>query len=312
MAFAAAMVLGPVLSNAFGFSALFWVTACLAITGMGVLLWLVPDPENSRFHRDTSALPSQFRRVFVDAGLLRLDAGIALLHMVMTASFVVLPLRLRDSAGLAGPEHWKVYLLVMLGALVLMTPFVMLADRRGRSREIFVGSIAVLALAQGGLWALPATLTYLVAIMVLYMTAFTVLEAALPSLVSRLAPAELKGTALGAYSTCQYLGVFAGGALGGWLHGSFGADSVFLMCAVMNLVWLGLALSMRYPPPMSTQLLRVGVVNAAAAQDLTSALRAVTGVRDAVVVPEEGIAYLKVDRHALDRDALMAYSVAAK
>jgi len=308
LAFAAAMVLGPLLTEAFGLSALFWITAGLAVAGMAVLAWLVPNPAASRFHRDTSAMPSQLRRVFADPGLLRLDLGIGLLHLVMTASFTVLPLTLRDGAGVAAADHWKVYLLVMAGGLVLMTPFVMLADRRGRTREVFVGSVAVLALAQLGLWGLARDLPTVVLLLVAYLAAFTVLEAALPSLVSRLAPADLKGTALGAYSTCQYLGVFAGGAVGGWLHGRFGADAVFVAGAALSAAWLLVALSMRYPPPLSTQLLRVGCLDESRARALTDSLRAVPGVSDAVVVADEGVAYLKVDRRRLDRDALMAYA----
>ncbi len=306
--FALAMVIGPAITAVAGLDGVFWLTSGLALAGMAVLAWLVPSPAASRFHRDTSPVPQQFRRVIADRELLRLDAGIALLHLILTAGFTVLPLTLRDHAGLAVSDHWKAYLLVLAAAIVLMTPFVLIADRRDRAKEVFLGAIVALGLSQAGLWAVPASLPAVIALMILFFAAFTLLEANLPSLVSKLAPGDLKGTALGVYSTCQYLGTFLGGALGGWMHGRLGAPAVFGACALLTLVWLALAARMRRPRPLSSQLLRVGPVDAQRVRSLTEALLAVPGVDDAVVVPEDGVAYLKVDRRRLDRDALMAYA----
>ncbi len=310
--FALAMIIGPAVSAAAGLAALFWLTAALAVAAMAVLVLAVPSPRESRFHRDTSPVPGQLRRVFADRELLRLDAGIALLHLVLTATFTVLPLTLRDAAGLAQDQHWKAYLLVLVAALALMAPFAMMADRHDRSKEVFLGAIAVLGLTLAGLGTASASLPAVVVLMVLFFAAFTLLEAALPALVSKLAPGTLKGTAMGAYSTSQYLGAFAGGALGGWLHGRFGPEAVFAMCALLTAVWLALATGMRRPRPLSSQLLRVGRLDVEAARRLTEALRAVPGVDDAVVVPEDGVAYLKVDRRRLDREALAAYARAGE
>ena len=144
--------------------------------------------------------------------------------------------------------------------------------------------------------------------MVLYFTAFSVLESSLPSLVSRIAPSDKKGTALGLYSTAQYLGAFAGGLLGGWLHGAWGTGAVFWFCGALVLAWLLGALGMRNPAPLSTRLLRLDGVTEAGAKVLSRRLQSVPGVAEVVIIVEDAVAYLKVDRRTLDGDALRAIS----
>jgi MFS family permease len=308
MAFALAMVVGPAIKPMLGLPGLFWMTGIMALAGIAVLLYFVPTPAQVRFHRDTEAMPAQFRHILGDRQLLRLDIGILILHLIMTATFVVLPLVLRDHAGFAGDDHWMVYLLVLTIALALMVPFVIYADRHNRIKQVFLISIAILTLSQAGLYEFHQTWWLVVVCMILYFTGFTVLEASLPSLVSRLAPSELKGTALGVYSTAQYLGAFLGGVVGGWLYGKFGVLSVFAVCGALCVIWLLLSAGMRNPLPLSTHLLNLGEVNEQKVEELTARLLAVAGVAEAVVIAEDGIAYLKVDRKSLDREALRAFS----
>lgn len=308
MAFALAMVVGPAIRPVLGLPGLFWATGAMAILGIGVLLYYVPTPTQVRFHRDAEAMPAQFATILRDTQLLRLDVGILILHLMMTATFVVLPLALRDYAGFETGDHWKVYLFVLTFALVFMVPFVMHADRRNRIKQVFMIAIGLLLASQIGLYAFVQNWWMLVGCMILYFTGFTVLEASLPSLVSRLAPSDLKGTALGAYSTAQYLGAFLGGVVGGWLYGKMGLESVFAVCAGLCVVWLLFSIGMRNPRPLSTQLLNLGEVSEQMTEELTARLLAVPGVAEAVVVAEDGIAYLKVDRKHLDGEALRAFS----
>ena len=168
----------------------------------------------------------------------------------------------------------------------------------------------VLAAAEGALAGFGAGLYSIALLMVAYFTAFNILEASLPSLVSRLAPSDMKGTALGVYSTSQYLGAFIGGVLGGWVFGEWGIATVFGTCAALLFAWVGFAISMRNPRALSTHLLNVGAITPAGVQELTDRLLRVDGVAEAVVVAEDGIAYLKVDGKTLDRDALRAFSSA--
>ncbi len=312
LAFAVAMVLGPAITATdLGLPGLFWLTAVLTLAGVAVLLFYVPDPAISRFHRDTEPVPAQFARILGNPQLLRLDIGIMILHLIMTATFVSLPLVLRDQAQVAPANHWMIYLGVLSLSVVLMAPFVMFADRKNQLKHVFLGAVVLLVIAEAGMFRYQSGLVEIVVLMVLYFTAFNVLEASLPSLVSRIAPSDMKGTALGAYSTAQYLGAFIGGAVGGWLHGHFDTSAAFGACALLGLVWFLLAAGMRNPPPLSTHLLKLGRVSEAQAEAAATRLRNVRGVAEAVVVADDGVAYLKVDRRILDRDALRAISTAS-
>ncbi len=308
IAFAIGFVAAPLLTTRVGLPGLFWITALLALAGAAVLMLYVPTPAASRLHRDAEPVPGQILHILRDRELLRLDFGILALHLVLTASFVVVPLLLRDAAELPPAEHWKVYLLVLGVSVVVMAPFVVIADRYRIIKPILVGAVVTLALAQGGLWAWHANLWQTVLFLLVFFIGFNILEATLPSLVSTLAPPAQKGTALGVYSTSQFLGAFLGGAAGGWLHGRYGPQAVFAFCALVAALWGFVAVTMRRPDPLTSRLISLGTVRAEQAEELARSLTAISGVTEAVVVPEDGIAYLKVDRSRLDERALRAFA----
>ncbi len=308
MAFALAMVLGPAITSVAGMPGLFWATGALALGGIGVLLWYVPDPQGLQFHRDTEPVLTQFTRILKDWQLLRLDFGIFVLHMIMTATFVALPQVLRELGNVQATEHTRVYLIALPISVLLMSPFIMYADRHNRVKHVYLGAIALLALSQFCMGSLDQALWIVVLALTMYFTAFNILEASLPSLITRLAPGELKGTALGAYATAQNLGAFLGGVCGGWLMQQFGPHGVFFSCAGAAVLWCLIAAGMHNPKAVSTQLLKVGNLNESEAQLLGNALLEISGVEEAIVVAEDGIAYLKVDHKTLDREALMAYA----
>jgi MFS family permease len=308
MAFALAMVLGPAIASAAGMPGLFWATGLLALGGIAVLIFYVPNPVVTQFHRDTEPVLTQFSRILKDPQLLRLDFGIMVLHLIMTATFVALPGVLRELGNFEASEHTRVYLIALPISVLLMAPCIMYADRHNRVKHVYLAAIGLLALAQFSMAFFNQTLWHLVVALVAYFTAFNILEATLPSLISRLAPPELKGTALGAYATSQNLGAFLGGLGGGWLMQEFGSNGVFTSCAGVAIAWALIAAGMRNPKTVSTQLLKVGVLQEHEARALGETLLGIPGVDEAVVVAEDGIAYLKVDKKILDRDALMAYA----
>jgi len=304
LAFTVSLIAGPVIAASLGLGGIFWATAALAILALAILHLVVPTPAVTRFHRDAEPVPEQFKVVLRDGQLLRLDAGILILHMVMTATFVALPLVIRDYGGLPANEHWKIYLGVLFASILLMLPFVILAEKHRRIKQVFVGAIVALALAQFGLINVQNSLVNLMLFMVLYFGAFNILEASLPSLVSKVAPAQSKGTAMGVYSSSQFLGAFLGGAAGGWMLQHHGTEGVFALCVGMAVLWLLLALTMRSPRHLTSHMIHVGPVDDVQASHLATRLTEITGVAEAVVVVEDGVAYLKVDRHALDEQAL--------
>ena len=300
--FMAAMIAGPALDAWIGVPGIFWVTAGLALAGMALIAWVVPTPAHSSVHRDAEPVPALFRRVLGHADLLRLDLGIFTLHLILTALFLAVPLLLRD-AGVAPRDHALVYLPIMLLAIVGMVPFVILAEKGGRMKGVFLGAIGTLGLAQLLLWRFGHHFWPLVGAVALFFVAFNLLEAILPSLVSKTAPPDAKGTAMGVYSTSQFAGAFVGGALGGWLHQRYGLEAIFLFVAAMILLWLATAAGMRPPARHASELLHLSEAALADPQRLAAELRALPGVVEVVVVPEEQVAYLKVDRERFDRGA---------
>ncbi|MDQ2694439.1 MAG: MFS transporter [Pseudomonadota bacterium] len=310
LAFAASMVLGPVLNGWIGVAGIFWLTAVLALGGILVVRFLVPQPAHSRPHRDSGPMPEQLFRVITDPQLLRFNAGILVLHMLLTATFVALPLALRDQAGLAADRHWQVYLPALALSLAIMVPLVLVAEKRRCLKPVFLGAILLLCLTQLGLLNAHFHLLAIGALLTLFFAAFNLLEAMLPSLISRMAPVDARGTAMGVYTSSQFLGAFIGGAAGGWMMGTFGLNGAFAFAAVAALVWLLFAWTMKNPRYLSSYLLNVGVVSEAEAQRLAMRLTQVRGVAEAVVIAVEGVAYLRVDRHALDEPALLAFAAA--
>lgn len=311
LSFSLSLVLGPLLDPLIGVSGLFWLTGVFALLGMLVVYFLVPDPDESRFHRDTEPVPAQFKMVLKDGQLARLDFGIFSLHLILTANFVVLPLALRDSAGLPADQHWWVYLIVMLVALAAMVPFVISAEKHRRMKPIFIGAIAVIVGAELALATVTSTLWLLIAVLLVFFVAFNVLEATLPSLIAKTAPPDKKGTAMGIYSSSQFFGAFCGGFSGGWLYHHWNLSAVFYFCAFVAFAWFAVALTMRNPRYLSSFMLRVADdLDDAGSKRLAAELTAVRGVAEAVVHPSDGVAYLKVDHHALDKESLMRFSVA--
>ena len=313
-AFALALVLGPALTGVAGVSGLFWTTAILAAIAVALLYLGVPDPP--RMANAGGAPLAGLAVALRDRQMRRLHAGIFILHAVMIATFVALPIMLRDRAGINATDHWKVYVGVLLASVVFTAPLVVLADRKNRSRAVMLLGIVLLGAALAGLAAAAAPAVagtgagsvVLIACMVVYFTGFNTLEASLPAMVSRAAPMRARGAALGVYSTSQYLGAFAGGVIGGWLLGAGGERAVLAACAGLCAGWMLIAAGLRQPRPLSVEQLRIGAVEREAVDALTARLLAVPGVVEAVVVAEERTAWLRVDRRRLDRPALRAIS----
>lgn len=310
LSFALALVAGPIIGHSLGLAGLFWVTAGLAAGGLAVLALYVPSPRATRVHRDAEPVPAQFGSVLRDVQLLRLDFGILVLHFVMTALFVALPIELRDRLAVPVEHHWQIYLGVLGASIVLMVPFVVIAERYRMMKPVFVGAVVAAGLAQVGLMGTEAGLLPVVGLLVLYFGAFNVLEASLPSLVSKVAPPQGKGTAMGIYSTAQFLGAFLGGSVGGWALGHGGPRAVFSACAIALALWAVIAATMRRPSDLSTRLVHVGAVSLEEARALAARLLAVRGVAEAEVVLEEGVAYLKVDRRTVDEESLARLTAA--
>ncbi len=303
--FALSMVLGPMVNAWIGISGIFYSTAGLALIGMLLLYYIVPDPLHSHFHRDAQLKTSSLADVFKDKQLLRLDAGIFVLHFVLMSLFLVLPVLLRDFVNLPAEKHWQVYLPVFAVSLILMVPFIILAERKQVMKPVFVGAIFISMLATLGFLS-SSSVTLFVLSLVLFFAGFNLLEASLPSLISKTANATQKGTAMGVYSSSQFFGAFAGGAVGGYAHQTWGVQGVYYSVLLALAFWLLLAITMKKPLHLSTYLLNVDDVS-------VEQLLAVEGVIEDTLIDDEKqsgfVAYLKVKKRILDEEKLLSLAV---
>jgi MFS family permease len=305
VSFGVAITAGPVIAGFIGVHGIFWLIAALSLIAIWVVCYRVPNPRQSKVHRDAELVPDQFSTILKNKELLRLNYGIFILHAILTASFVVVPLLMRD-AGLLPAEHWKVYLPVFIISMAAIIPFVILAEKKRKMKPVFIGAIAALVLADLGLMQFNATLSGIIAFLWLFFTGFNLLEATLPSLISKTAPADLRGTAMGVYSTSQFLGAGIGGGVGGWCYGAYGAAGVFLFCALAATTWLILSLSMKPPRYWANLLISLEKISEQKANDFVAEMLKIKGVEEITLHYDEGVAYLKVDNQLLNRDQLQS------
>ena len=237
LSFAVAMVLGPVVAAVGGLASVFWFTAVLAAVGIGIVIVLVPTPHSAiGDHQEEGARLGFIGRGLVDAGLVRLNFGVFVLHFILVACFLVLPGVLEQTFGVDREQHWMVYLPVLLLSVVGMVPLMILAERGKRPRQMFLLGIALIFAAIGVLGFTATNLLFYGGLW-LFFVGFNYLEATLPSLVSKTVFAGGKGTAMGVYSSCQFMGAFAGGAGGGWLLDHLGSGVLTGVCLALAAGW---------------------------------------------------------------------------
>ncbi len=246
LSFALALVLGPLVASAAGLSGVFAFTAALALAGIGIVLFVVPSPPALTAADDALARASLLGVALRDPRLLRLNLGVFVLHFVLMASFLLVPTALEQLAGIAREGHWYVYLPVLVASVVAMVPLMVIAERRERPRLAYLAGIALVGVGLC-LLGLSASAPLLVIGLWLFFIGFNYLEATLPSLVSKTVFEGGRGTAMGVFSTCQFLGAFLGGAAGGWLLQQFGGSGLIAACVVLVALWWLMAQRSRAP-----------------------------------------------------------------
>ncbi|WP_203301757.1 MFS transporter [Marinobacter sediminum] len=308
LSFSVSLVLGPLIGSVWGLSGIFYVTAALAAIALVVVHRVVPTPHQHRISADTHPAREMLGKVLSDRRLLRLDFGIFALHLVLTALFLAFPSILQDSLGLASRSHWWFYLSVMVTSFFAMVPFIIIGEKKRKMKPVLCGAIALLMLATAGLASVAVGLAAAWGLLFFFFMAFNLLEASLPSLISKEAPAASKGTAMGVYSTSQFMGAFLGGALGGVLLEQFGLNGVlWFMVAVLG-IWFLVALTMPSPGYTSSFVLQLQQAVAGEYDEIDDSLRRLPGVQDVVIVEGAATAYLKVDRRHFDEALLADFS----
>lgn len=301
-----ALVVGPILAGFVGVSGIFWFMLGLALLGIAITIFLVPSPRYERVHRDAETIPAMLGSILKNPELLRLDFGIFALHAMLTASFLVVPALLHARLNVDSHSQWMIYLPVLLIAVAVMVPAIIIAEKHRRMKAVLVAAVAALVVSQC-LLVIGKDKVYVVLVAItLFFAGFNVMEASLPSLVTKTAPPDAKGTATGIYSSSQFLGIFIGGVVGGWVHQRAGSGSVFACSGGLALLWLLVAATMKQPSYLTTRLIRIRDGGAVDAEELAVMLRQVPGVAEAVVIAEEKLAYLKVDSRTFDADMVQS------
>ncbi|RPI48009.1 MAG: MFS transporter [Betaproteobacteria bacterium] len=299
--FAASLIVGPWLDRMIGVPGIFYLIGMLAVVAIGVVATLPTPSEQDAGAGQENVI---FAEVLADRELSRLNVGIFVLHAVLMSIFITVPFDL-TAAGFESAEHWKMYAAVMLGSLLFMLPCVHYGDRRGRIKPVFLLSIALVLASQAMLLPLGRSVMGIGVALLLFFMGFMVLEAALPSQVSRVAPAGARGTAVAVYSTVQFLGAAFGSTLGGYLMQHAGRAGLLGVNGVMIAFWLVVAWGMRGPGALSARTYVIPPMDAGPARDLRAKLMALRGVREVRVHGHAGMAYLNVDAKAFDeRDVL--------
>lgn len=294
--FSLAMVISPALSHRYGLAGIFYLTALLAILGLVLLHLVIPTPAKERFHMDSEANPILFKTVISNRHLQRLNLGIFFQHFILTATFFAIPMILSEQVKQGHlTQQWHFYLPLMITSFIAMIPFIILAEKKKLMKPVFLLSVLITMLSQGMLALTYVNWLSLCALMFSYFVAFNILEASLPSLVSKQANPNNKGTAMGIYSTGQFLGIFAGGALAGILyqwHGSFG---IFIANTVLGALWFIIAMFMQPNVYFATLILPYSYGN----KDqrlVISHLMHIVGVKEVALSPDESLLYLRIDQ----------------
>lgn len=244
VSFTFSLVLSPLLAHSIGVPGIFLLTAALCAGAIAAVVWLLPSPPVKKFENFQAR--AKLRDVFLHGQLMRLNLGIFSLHMAQMALFVVIPLRLVE-LGLPVAHHWYVYLPAVAVSFAFLMPAIRHAEKTGRVKELFVGAICLVLAAFAGFEIFDNSVLLICVLLLVFFSGFNVLEASLPSLVSKTASRECKGLALGVYNTTQSVGVFIGGACGGWLYANYGTHGVYAFCAVLMILWIIVAQGMTAP-----------------------------------------------------------------
>ena len=301
--FMLAMMLGPVLTANFGLSGVFWATALLGVIGVFVAFFLIPKAASMRRNRESMADTRQMKGLLREPNLMRLNFGIFALHFALMAAFVAIPTILSNELGIKESNLPWVYLGLLGGGFFVMLPLMILAEKFGYQKLIFIVSVAIMALATAVLSGQRGpSLTPLM--LLIFFAGFNLLEATLPSWLSKMCPVGNRGTAMGIYSTSQFFGAFAGGLAGGWSLHEFGVDGLFVTITLILLSWAFVSVGLKSPRPLQTVVLSVGSMEQ---QDFLKIVSNVTGVEDILLVKGEHLAYVQVDRLQVDMPSLQPY-----
>lgn len=296
LSFSLAMVISPSIADHFGLKGIFYLTAGLAFAGLILLHTVIPSPQKEPLQPKSQLNLHVFKKVISNRHLQRLNFGIFCQHFILVATFYSVPMLLEHytNDGIITVQ-WHFYLPLMLASFVLMLPFLIIGEKRKKMKPVFVFSILLTGLCQLILAFSAAHWISFCTLLFFYFLAFNILEASLPSFVSRQAPSESKGTTMGIYSSCQFLGIFAGGAVSGLIYEYGAYPAIFLCNAALSGVWLILSCYLE-PYAYQLSLSLPYECHESRLPQILEALRTLPGVDEAIAAPKERLFYLRINK----------------
>ncbi|WJG09680.1 MFS transporter [Aliiglaciecola sp. LCG003] len=291
-----ALLLGPIIGNNFGLSGIFAVTAVFAVICMPLLWWVVPNANNYAPSGDTLPKLTDLTAMIKNPQLLRLNVSVCLLHLMITLLFVQLP-SMFVTAGMDLDKHWQLYLPILLLSIIGLAGLMSINRKHSGNLVLIVAVLLLVAAFSGfasfnGLWTLAICA-------VIFFTGFNYLEANFPAMVSNIAPAGKKGSAMGMYASFQFFGAFAGGLISGLLNQYFLPHLVFVVAILICLAWLVLLVGLNGNDQLKRYTLSAKVT-IQQHPELKHKLAKLQGVHDITIVPEQQAVYLKVDTKLFD------------
>ncbi|HLD16946.1 MAG TPA: MFS transporter [Coxiellaceae bacterium] len=303
LSFMIAMIAGPLLNTTVHLSGIFWITALLAGLGMVILYIAVPSPPRLLVDASVESVPSRLLSVLKNKNLMRLDISIFIQHALLTALFLALPSVLTHRYDFTPHQQTLLYVIILLLAFVVMVPFIWLAEKKRLMKNVLIGAVGTIFFVQLVLSFFHDPSKEIFSIgLVLFFSAFTLLEALLPSLVSKISPLLNKGTAMGIYSTAQFLGIFCGGAIGGLALAHWDIAGIFYLCAGLAGLWLGMVFTMPEPPYLSTLLLPYD--SNSDTQRILGMLKKMDGVKEVALMAQDHFLLLKIDKNQCNEKQL--------
>ncbi|AAO89830.1 MFS transporter [Coxiella burnetii] len=302
--FAVAIILGPIINTWFHLEGIFWATLAFAILGLILLFTVVPTPPQTLAHPEVESEQGYFKNVLRNTQLLRLDFGIFSLHCILTAMFIGIPIMLSQRLNLTEHEQVLLYLIIMALAFIAMMPLIIVAEKKRQLKPFFIISIVLLIACQLSLLFFHRSVIQIGGLLFVFFTAFTLLEASLPSWISKIAPIRHKGTAMGVYSSAQFFGIFIGGSVGGWVFGHFHLAGLFFFCAAIGFIWLLVALTMQHPPYFSTVIVKMDDYLEQNLDQFDKSISKISGVAETAILRHENLIYFKIDKKIISEDEL--------
>jgi MFS family permease len=304
MAFTLALVIGPVINTWFHLNGIFWATAIFAVIGLILVFTGIPTPPKLTIHSESETIPQRLKSMLTNSELVRLDIGVACSHAILTATFVAIPILLTHILKMPEWHQIILYLAIMLLSFIAMVPFIIIAEKKRKMKSTFVGAVLMITLSQILLLFFHGNAIDIGILLFVYFTAFTLLEASLPSLVSKIAPIRSKGTATGIYSTSQFLGIFIGGALGGWLFGHYQIAGIFTFGTIVGFIWFVVSFTMKQPPYLTTMIFSLTPEIADDQQGYYHKIRGINGVNEVAFMNDDNLIYIKADKKIIDKNDL--------